>query len=101
MHTLQVIVHRQRDRCEALSFRSFLEEDHGGVVQTSVGASVTISGVGRRSLDVSEQVIENLNSQVGLSWAEIARNLGVSEITIRRRLRSFVSANAKWNHILP
>ena len=73
---------------------------HDGVVQTSVGARVTISGVGRRRLDVSEQVIENLNSQ-GLSWAEIARNLGVSESTIRRRLRSFVSSNAKWNHILP
>ena len=94
MHTLQVIVRRQRERCKALSFRSFLEEDHSGVVETSVGARVTISGVGRPRLDVSQQVIETLNSQVGLSWAEIARNLGVSESTIRRRRRSFVSANA-------
>ena len=80
----------ERERCEALSFRSFLEEDHGGVVQTSVGARVTISGVGRPRLDVSQQVIETPNSQVGRSWAEIARNLGVSES--RRRRRSFVSA---------
>ena len=93
MHTFQAIIRRQRERCEALSFRSFLEEDHGGVVQTSVGARVTISGVGGPRLDVSQQVIETPNSQVGLSWAEIARNLGVSESTIRRRRRSFVSAN--------
>ena len=38
--------------------------------------------------------IETLNSQVGLSWAEIGRNLGVPESTIRRRRRSFVSAYA-------
>ena len=90
MRTLQVIVRHQRERCEALSFRPLLEEDHG-IVQASVGA--TISGVGRPRLDVSQQAIEALHSQVGLSWAEIARNFGVSESTIRRRRRSFVSAN--------
>ena len=42
---------------------------------------------------VWQQAIEALHSQVGLSWAEIARNFGVSESTIRRRRRSFVSAN--------
>jgi transposase-like protein len=90
MHTVQVIVHCQRERCEALSFHSFLDDEHGSV-DASVG--VTISGVGRPRLNVSQQVIETLNSQVRLSWAEIARHFGVSESTIRRRRRSFGSTN--------
>ena len=46
------------------------------------------SGVGRPTLDVSPDVLETLHDQIGFSWAEIARNLGISESTIRRRWRS-------------
>jgi hypothetical protein len=49
IRTLQVIVRRQRERCEALSFRPLLGEHHGSV---QANVRVTISGVGRPRLDV-------------------------------------------------
>ena len=70
MRTLQVIVRPLREICEAFSYRPWLPGDYGSV-QTGVGA--TISGVGRPRLDISEQAIEAFNSQVSLSWAEIAK----------------------------
>ena len=53
--------------------------------------SVTINrnGVGRPTLDVSQELLETLHFQVGFSWSQIARNLGISESTLRRRRRSF------------
>ena len=70
MRTLQEIVRRQRERCEAVSFYPLLAGNYGSV-QTGLG--VTISGVRTPRLDISEQAIEALKSQVGLFWAEIAR----------------------------
>ncbi len=98
MHTLQVIVRCQRERCEALSFRSFLDDEHGSV-DASVG--VTISGVGRPRLNVSQQVIETLNSQVGLSWQKLQDILeclrvpyGDVDVHLAQLIRT-------GNHILP
>ena len=87
MRSLLEIVGRQRERCESLSFRSFFEENEtAGNGQATIRVSRT--GVRRPTVDVSPDVLETLHDQIGFSWAEIARNLGISESTIRRRRRS-------------
>ena len=86
-------VRQQRVRCETLSFRSFLLEDQDTLQQASV--SVCRTGVGRPRLEVSQELLEALHVQVGFSWAQIARNLGVSESTLRRRRRLFETPNSR------
>ena len=85
------IVRHQRERYETPSFHSFLAEDQetNGQVLTSV--MVNRNAVGRPTLDVSQQLLEVLHFQVGFCWSQIARNLGISESTLRRRRHSFRS----------
>lgn len=87
------IVRRQRERCETLSFRSFLVEDQNTTGPASVRVSST--GVGRPRLEVSQELLETLHVQAGFSWAQIARNLGISERTLLRRRRLFEMPNCQ------
>ena len=88
------IVRHQRECCETLSFHLFLAEDQetNGQVLTSV--TVNRNGVGRPTLDVSQQLLEILHFQVGFCWSQIARNLGISESTLRHRRHSFQIPNS-------
>ena len=89
------IVRHQRERCETLSFHSFLAEDQETNGQALTSVTVNRNGVGRPTLDVSQQFLEILHFQVGFSWSQIARNLGISESTLRRRRRSFQIPNSQ------
>ncbi len=84
------VVQQQRELCEALSFRNFFLEDQSAS-QSSV--RVRRSGIGRPSLEVSHELLEALHDNVGFSWAQISRNLGISERTLRRRRSSFAMPN--------
>ena len=86
---LHQIVGQQRERCETLSFQSFLAEDQQTNGQALTSVTINRNGVGRPTLDVSQELLETLHFQVGFSWSQIARNLGISESTLRRRRRSF------------
>ena len=89
------IVRLQRERCETLSFHSFLAEDQETNGQALTSVTVNRNGVGRPTLDVSQQFLEILHFQVGFSWSQIARDLGISESTLRRRRRSFQIPNSQ------
>ena len=86
LHILLSLVSIQRQRCERLSFNSFLEEEQDVTIHT--GVRVVSSGVGRPRLDVSDDILEGLHNRAGFTWAHIARNLGLSERTLRRRRQS-------------
>ena len=74
-------------RVSIVSLFFFEENETAGNGQATVRVS-SRTGVGRPTLDVSPDVLETLHDQIGFSCAEIARNLGISESTIRRRRRS-------------
>ena len=88
---LHEIVRQQRERsdCETLSFQSLLAEDQQRNGQALTSVTINRNGVGRPTLDVSQELLETLHFQVGFSWSQIARYLGISESTLRRRRRSF------------
>ena len=78
----------QRERCESLSFHSFFEENNtAGNGQASVRVE-WCRKADARCVTVSPEVLETLHDQIGFSWAEIARNIGICESTICRRRRS-------------
>ena len=83
------IVRQQRERCETLSFHSCLLEDQHTNGQTLASVTVNRNGVGRPTLDVPQELLETLHFQVGSFWSQIARHLGISESTLRRRRRWF------------
>ncbi len=87
------VVHRQRVHCETLSFRSFLEEDQNTIGQASV--RVRRTGIGRPRLDIPQELLQALHVQVGFSWAQIARDLGISESMLRRRWHLFEIPNSR------
>lgn len=87
MRDLLGIVRTQKERSEVLSFRSLMAEEQQTNDQISVNQ--IRSCVGRPRLHVSEELLGTLHSQVGFSWSQIARDLGISESTIRRRRRLF------------
>ena len=86
---LHEIVRQQRKQCETLSFQSLFAEDQQTNRQALTSVTINRNGVGRPTLDVSQELLETLHFQVGFSWSQIARNLGISESTLRRRRRSF------------
>ena len=86
---LHEIVRQQRERCETPSFQSLLAEDQQTNGQALTSVTINRNGVGRPTLDVSQKLLETLHFQVGFSWSQIHRNLGISESTLRRRRRSF------------
>ena len=55
------------------------------------------TGIGRPRLDIPQDLLEALHVQVGFSWAQIARDLGISESTLRRRRRLFEIPNSRQN----
>ena len=89
-HLIQ-IVRQRRVHCETLSFRSLVLKDEDTVQEAFVMVSRT--GVGRPRLEISPELLEALHGQLAFSWAHIARNLGVSESTLRRRRRLFGMPN--------
>lgn len=84
------ITHQQRECCEALSYRNFFLEEQSGARSI---VRVIRSGIGRPTVEVSQALLQVLHDNVGFSWAQIARNLGISERTIRRRRNSFAMPN--------
>ena len=42
------------------------------------------SGVGRPEVEITQALLETLHDNLGFSWAQIARNIGISERTIRQ-----------------
>ena len=62
-------------------------ENEDTVQQASV--RVCRTGVSRRRLEISPELLEALHGQLAFSWAYIVRNLGVSESTLPRRRRLF------------
>ena len=90
---LITVIHHRREFCEALSFRNFFLEDQLAVRSA---ARVRTSGVGRPQVGITQQLLEKLYDNFGFSWAQIARNIGISERTIRRRRNSFgMSSNSQ------
>ena len=81
------LVSQQRQHCETLSFRSLFEEEQQ--TTSHAGVRVVRSDVGRPRLDISEDLLETLHTRAGFSWAHIARNINVSERTLRRRRQLF------------
>lgn len=84
LNTLLENVCERRQHYQELSFRRMLDEDEQNTSSLSVG--IIRSGVvGRPRFDISENILQGLHNGAGFRWAEIARNLGVSERTLRRR----------------
>ena len=65
---LHEIVRQQRERCETLSFQSLLAEDQQTNGQALTSVKINRNGVGRPTLDVSQELLETLHFQVGFSW---------------------------------
>ena len=82
------LVSQQRQYCETLSFLALYEEEEQSPT-SGVGVRVVRSGVGRPRLDISEDLLEGFHTRAGFRWAAIARNLRLSERTLRRRRREF------------
>lgn len=83
------IVSQQRQHCEDLSYIALLHAEEEEQLSTA-RVGVVISGVpGRPRLDISENLLEVLRNRAGFRWATIARNLHVSERTLRRRRHEF------------
>ena len=79
---------QQRQHCEDLSYFALHAEEEQQLSTARVG--VVRSGVpGRLRLDISEDLLEVLRNGAGFRWAAIARNLHVSERTLRRRRNEF------------
>ena len=74
---------------EDLGTSTILAEDQQTNGQALTSVTINRNGVGRPTLDVSRELLETLHFQVGFSWSQITRNLGISESTLRRRRRSF------------
>ena len=88
LDTLLFIVSQQRQHCEDSSYFALHAEEEEQLSTARVG--VVRSGVpGRPRLDISEDLLELLRSGAGFRWAAIARNLRVSERTLRRRRNEF------------
>ena len=62
------IVCRQRVHCETQSFCSFLKEDQNTIGQLA-SVRVRSTGSGGSRLDVSQELLEALHTQIGFSWA--------------------------------
>ncbi|XP_028413667.1 uncharacterized protein LOC114536523 [Dendronephthya gigantea] len=84
------IIYQQREFCEALSYQNFFLEEQQG---TQSVVRVSRSGIGRPTVELSQALLEVLHDNVGFSWSQIARSLGISERTIRRRRNSFAMPN--------
>ena len=86
--TLLFTVSQQRQHCEDLSYFALHAEEEEQLSTARVG--VVKSGVpGRPRLDISEDLLELLRNGAGFRWVAIARNLRVSEKTLRRRRNEF------------
>ena len=84
LDTLLFIVSQQRQHCEGLSYFALYAEEEEQLSTARVG--VVRSGVpGRPRLDISEDLLEVLRNGAGFRWAARARNLRVSERTLRRQ----------------
>ncbi len=83
---LLFMVQERREHCQSLSFQNVLEEENPNPL-TFIG--LVRSGVGRPRYDISEDILQALHVGAGFRWADIARNLGVSERTLMRRRREY------------
>ena len=81
-------VSQQRQHCEDLSYFALHAEEEEQLSTARVG--FVRSGVpGCPRLDISEDLLEVLRNGARFRWAAIARNLRVSEKTLRRRRNEF------------
>ena len=90
LSSLSRIILQRREFCETLSFRNFFLDD-----QLAADSAVMVRrpGMGRPRVEITQPLLETLHDNLGFSWAQIARDFGISERTIRRRRNSFGMTN--------
>ena len=81
------IVQEQRQQFQSLSFRNVLEQENPNGRTFMIG--LARSGVGRPRYIIAQDILHALHVGAGFRWANIARNLGVSERTLIRRRREY------------
>ena len=85
--TLLNIVQEQRQHFQSLSFRNVLEQENPNAQTFMIG--LARSGVGRPRYVITQDILQALHVGAGFRWADIARNLGVSERTLMRRRHEY------------
>ena len=73
---------------ENVFYKTMHVDDNAGMLNVNI--SVENSGLnGRPRFRVSHEQLQALHGDCGMRWSDIARTLGVSERTVRRRRHEF------------
>ena len=101
---LMRVVSTQRDHFQVMSYRGDQDDLTNESVNTSSTPIMSTQVLGRGEvghprLDITEYCLRSLHDTVGLRWIDVARNLGVSDRTLRRWRHEFNIVGENFSNI--